>query len=44
MLQLADFSSFLGSIWFSLLVGVVGYAAGSIFPFSALASVFRRSK
>lgn len=27
-----DFSSFLGSIWFALLCGVVGYFVGNVLP------------
>ncbi len=28
---LADFSSFLGSLWFAALLGVVGFVAGWVF-------------
>lgn len=32
MNMLASIESLLGSIWFALLLGVVGYAAGQLFP------------
>jgi hypothetical protein len=31
---LASIESFLGSLWFAALLGVVGYVAGHIFPIS----------
>jgi len=36
MTILAEFSSFLGSIWFALLCGVIGYVAGNIVPMGRL--------
>lgn len=30
--MLASIESLLGSIWFALLLGVVGYVAGQLFP------------
>ena len=36
MTLLASFSSFLGSIWFALLCGVIGYCAGNIVPIGNL--------
>jgi hypothetical protein len=33
---LADFSSFLGSIWFALLCGVIGYVVGNVVPINSL--------
>lgn len=37
MTILADtFASFLGSIWFALLLGAVGYIAGNLFPLNGL--------
>ena len=44
MMLLADFSSFLGSIWFSIIVGVAGYIAGQIFPISRLMSLINRNR
>lgn len=44
MVLLADFSSFLGSIWFSIIVGVAGYFAGQVFPISRLMSLFNGNK
>jgi len=31
-------SAFIGSVWFALLCGVVGYVAGQVFPISKLTS------
>ena len=31
-------SSFIGSVWFALLCGVVGYVVGQVFPISKLTS------
>ena len=36
---LADLSSFLGSLWFAAMLGVVGYIAGYVLPFAKLASL-----
>ena len=36
MTLLASFSSFLGSIWFALLCGVIGYVAGNVVPIGKL--------
>ena len=36
MTLLADFSSFLGSIWFALLCGCIGYVAGNVVPMGKL--------
>jgi hypothetical protein len=36
MTLLADFSSFLGSIWFALLCGVIGYIGGNVLPIGKL--------
>ena len=33
---IADMSSFLGSIWFALLLGVIGYVAGNVMPIDSL--------
>jgi hypothetical protein len=33
---IADMSSFLGSIWFALFLGVMGYVAGNIVPIGNL--------
>jgi hypothetical protein len=34
--MLASIESLLGSIWFALLLGVVGYIAGSVYPLRKL--------
>lgn len=34
--MLANFDSFLGSLWFAALLGVVGYIAGHIFPINKI--------
>ena len=36
MTMLADMSSFLGSIWFAHLLGVIGYVAGNVLPIGKL--------
>ena len=36
MTLLADLSSFLGSIWFALLCGVIGYIGGNVLPIGKL--------
>ena len=36
MQLIADMSSFLGSIWFALLLGVIGYVAGNVMPIGSL--------
>lgn len=36
MTMLADFSSFLGSIWFAVMLGLVGYIAGNVLPIGKL--------
>ena len=36
MLTLADASSFLGSIWFAVMLGLVGYIAGNVLPIGKL--------
>lgn len=36
---LASLESLLGSIWFALLVGCVGYVAGHVFPISFLSNL-----
>jgi hypothetical protein len=36
MTMIADMSSFLGSIWFALLLGVIGYVAGNVMPIGSL--------
>ena len=33
---LADMSSFIGSIWFALMLGLVGYIAGNVLPIGKL--------
>lgn len=33
---LADASSFLGSIWFAVMLGLVGYIAGNVLPIGKL--------
>jgi len=33
---LASIESFLGSLWFAALLGVIGYVAGHIFPINKL--------
>lgn len=38
--MLASIESFLGSVWFGLALGVVGYVAGNVLPISRLASLF----
>jgi len=40
---LADLSSFLGNIWFGLLLGVVGYIGGNVFPLSSISALFKRN-
>ena len=36
MTLLASFSSFLGSIWFAVMLGLVGYIAGNVLPIGKL--------
>ena len=36
MTLLADFGDLLGSIWFALLLGVIGYVAGNVLPIGKL--------
>lgn len=35
-MMLADASSFLGSIWFAVMLGLVGYIAGNVLPIGKL--------
>jgi len=39
---LADLSSFMGSVWFSVMLGVGGYLIGNIMPLSWVASKFKK--
>jgi hypothetical protein len=36
MTTLASLSSWLGSVWFALLLGVIGYVAGNVMPIGRL--------
>ena len=36
MTLIADISSFLGSVWFACLLGVIGYVAGNVMPIGSL--------
>ena len=31
-----NFDAFLGSVWFALLLGVIGYIAGNVMPIGSL--------
>ena len=42
MITLASAESFIGSIWFALMLGVVGYVAGQIVPISKLSEWLSR--
>lgn len=35
-------SSFLGSIWFALMLGLAGYLAGSVVPVTKLGDLFKK--
>ena len=35
-MMLADLDSFLGSVWFAMLLGVIGYVAGNVMPIGSL--------
>lgn len=37
--MLASIESFLGSVWFAMFVGLVGYVAGHVFPISFLSNL-----
>jgi hypothetical protein len=37
---LASFESFLGSVWFGVMLGVAGYVVGHVFPISSLKKLF----
>jgi hypothetical protein len=37
---LASFESFLGSVWFAGLLGLVGYIVGNVLPIGKLAKFF----
>lgn len=39
---LASFESFLGSIWFAGLLGLVGYVVGHVFPITKLGKLFSK--
>jgi len=43
MTLLADLSSFLGTTWFIVLVGIVSYIVGSAFPVTALLAKFKKN-
>jgi hypothetical protein len=34
--------SFIGSLWFACLLGVIGYIAGSVVPVSKLPALFKK--
>ena len=34
--------SFLGSVWFAMMMGLVGYLAGHMFPMSKLMDMFKK--
>lgn len=40
--MLASIESFLGSVWFGLALGVVGYVVGNVVPVSRLGSIFKK--
>lgn len=41
-MMLADLSSFLGSLWFALMLGVAGYVLGNVLPLSKLAALIAK--
>ena len=40
--MLASMESFIGSVWFAGLLGLVGYIAGHIFPIGFVADMFKK--
>lgn len=41
-MMLASIESFLGTIWFTALVGVLGYIVGSAYPVTNLIAKFKK--
>lgn len=40
--MLASAESFIGSVWFAVMLGLVGYLAGHIFPIGFIANLFKK--
>jgi|GEM_PF-6484370 hypothetical protein len=38
---IADASSFLGSVWFGIMLGLAGYIAGNLLPVSRITGYFK---
>lgn len=40
--MLASIESFVGSLWFAGMLGLVGYIAGHVFPITSIAKLFKK--